>query len=494
MASTTATIAEDWRRRLAPGRPIRGALLFGAVALFEALIGVLVASSHAKYAILLIAGVAACWLIWRFPLAGCVLCMFLVAGIIRADFYHFSAGGHLFYAYEVVLAVLLARAAISPRRSTWGGAAGGWLAAFLAILILSTALAITSHHTSLNNAINWGRVFFVMTFYWVVVRLAPDRRRLGVLLLAGIALGALSGIVGLVLALSGNTHSVFQDAGHQVLVPSSIGSLLRVRMPGLALGFMLLWLAVVWLIRRRPPRWVWAVSIPWILVDVLVSQNRNMWVLGILSLVLVMLVAGPRVRGRVLTSLVVLAAAIAVLVAAPQGGGTGPTPLAPIIARASTILSPHEVQESSSASDRSYEDRLGWANAQHHLAIGIGPGVSYGATQMTGSGSSVTTVPRLFLQNQYLYLLVITGIPGVATWMLFLLATLRNAFVRGTPVESRVLGISVLALSLTAIVMLSFTDGGFLVSLALCAGALFLLRPSPALVPVPVRRSALAAA
>ncbi len=461
---------------------------------FEALIGVAVGSSHVKYAILLVAGVAACWLIWRFPLAGCVLCMFLVAGIIRADFYHFSAGGHLFYGYELVLAVLLARAVISPRRHTWGGAAGGWLAAFLGILILSTALAISSHHTSLNNAINWGRVFFAMTFYWVVVRLVPDRRRLGVLILAGIILGALSGIVGLVLALSGNTHSVFQDAGNQVLVPSSIGSLLRVRMPGLGLGFMLLWVAVVWLIRGRRPKWVWAISIPWILVDILVSQNRNMWVLGVLSLVLVMLVAGPRVRGRVVTSLVVLAAAIAVVVAAPQGGGAGPTPLAPIIARASTILSPREVSESSSASDRSYEDRIGWATAQHHLAIGIGPGVSYGATIGSGSGSSITLTPRLFLQNQYLYLLVITGIPGVAAWMLFLLATLRNAFVRGSPLESRLLGIGVLALSLTAIVMLSFTDGGFLISLALCASATFLLRPNPATAPAAARQPALVAA
>jgi hypothetical protein len=480
VASTTATTTEDWRRRLAPDRRIRTAVLIGGLLIFEALIGVAVASSHVKYAILLVAGVAGFWLIWRYPLAGCVGCMFLVAGIIRADYYHFSFAGHLFYGYELVLVVLLLRAIIEPRRHTWGGAAGAWLAAFLAILLLSTGLAIQAHHTSLNNAINWGRVFFSMTFFWVVVRLAPDRRRLGILFLAGIALGALSGIVGLVLALAGNVHSVFQDAGMQILVPSTIGHLLRVRMPGLGLGFMLLWVAIVWLIRDRRPKWLWAISIPWIIIDILVSQNRNMWVIGVLSLVLVMLIAGPRVRGRVIISLVVMAAAIAILVAAPSGGGQGPTPLTPIISRASTILNPREVSESSSASDRSYEDRLGWANAQHHLAIGIGAGVSYGATLQSGSGSSVTTEPRLFLQNQWLYLLVITGIPGVATWMLFILTTLRDAWSRGTPVESRLLGISVLGLSLTAIVMLSFTDGGFLIGLALSAAAIFLLRPSAA--------------
>jgi O-antigen ligase len=250
-------------------------------------------------------------------------------------------------------------------------------------------------------------------------------------------------------------------------------------MPGLAMGYMLLWVALVWLVRGRGPKWVWAVSIPWILVDVLISQNRNMWVIGVLALVLVLLIAGPRVRGRVIVSLVVLAGAIAALVAFPSSGGTASTPLTPIITRASTILNPKAVSESSSASDRDYEDRTGWANAQHHLLIGIGPGVSYGATESTGSGSSVAIVPRLFLQNQYLYILVITGIPGIACWLLFLLSTLRDAWSRGTPLEARLLGISVLGVALTAIVQLSFTDGGYLTAIALCAGGIFVLRPEP---------------
>ena len=444
---------------------------------FEAVIGVAVASSHYKYAIMLVVGVAACWLTWRFPLAGFIVGLFLAAGIIYPSFFVFRAGGRTVYGYEVVLLVLLVRAAIHPRRNTWGGAAGGALAAFLAILLLSTVLAVMSGGTSLNNAINWGRAFGALAFFWVIVRLFPDRRSLGVVLTAGVVLGAISGIVGLVLAVSGNPNVIFQDSGHQVLTSSGVGSLLRVRMPGLALGFMLLWMLLVWIARGRQPRWLWWACLPWILIVILVSQNRNMWISGVLSLALVMLVAGPRVRGRLIASLVLVVAAVAILVAAPSGG-SGTTPLQPIITRASTLLNPSKVTGSSSLTDRGTEDKYGWADAQHHLVFGIGPGVSYGDTIGTGGiNDPYATGARLYLQNQYLYILLITGIPGIAAFMLFLLITLRSALIRGAPIESRLLGIGVFALMLTAIVMLSYTDDSFLTALALVAGAIFALRP-----------------
>jgi len=482
MASTTATSADLPRRPPALDlRQVRRVAWLLAAGLFEVAIGAGVASSHHKYAIGLVAAVAVCWLIWSFPLAGCGVYMFLAAGIVDSGQYIFHAGGRTLYGDEVVLAVLLLRAILRPRRKTWGGPAGAALAAFLAIFLFSTALAVEAHTTSLNNAVTWGRVFFVMTYFWVVVRLAPDRRRLGILLAAGIMLGVLSGIVGLAVALSGDANTIFQSSGNMVNAPGT--SFLRVRMPGLGLGFMLLWVLVVWLIRNRRPHRLWIICLPWVLIVILISQNRNMWVVDAFSLVLVMLIAGPRVRGRLIISLVALVAAIAVLIVVPLGGSTAPSPLTPIVARASTLLNPRAVQASSSASDRDYEDQQGWATAKRNLAIGIGPGVSYGATIGTGSGDTVSYTARLFLQNQYLYLLVITGIPGVVAWILFLLTTIRNAFIVGVPIESKMLGIGVFGLSLTAIVMLSFTDASYLTALSLCAGAIFALRPAAAQLP-----------
>ena len=458
------------------------------MALVEVVIGVGIASSHSKYAIELVAGVAISCLVWRFPIPGIVLMLLLAAGPDTPYNLTFRLAGRTTYAYEVVLVILLARAAYRPKRDTWGGATGGILLAFLLILGVSTAFGILAGREALNDGLNYGRPFFALSIFWVIIRLAPDRRRLGVILTAAIVLAALSGAIGLWLALSGNTNTIFQGAGGTLQIPSSIGSLLRVRMPGLGLGFMLLWLVVLWLIRGRRPRWVWVLCLPLIVVDILVSQNRNMWVIAGLSLILVILIAGPHVRARIFASLAALGAVVAILVAAPLGGSGASSPINPIVDRAASILNPSAIRSSSSASDRDYEDREGWKSAIHHLAIGIGPGANYGAELITTSGGTHGVTPRLFLQNQYLYILVTTGIPGITAWMLFLLATLRNALMRGAPIESRVLGVGVLGLSLTGIVMLSLTDPSYLIALGLVAGAIFALRPAsrgPAGVRVP---------
>lgn len=478
MATATATASDLVRRLPSRERRLRWALVLGGLALLEVLIGAGVASSHAKYAIMLVVGAAAGALVWRFPLAGSILMLFLVAGIIYPQYYVFRVGGRTVYGHEVVLIVLLLRAVIRPRRVTWGGAAGAALALFLAVLILSTMLAVSAGAVTLNNAINWSRAFYVLAFFWVVVRLAPDRHGLGVLLTGGLALGAISGIVGLALALSGNLHSVFQDSGNQVLTAGSAGSLLRVRMPGLGVGFVLLWVMLLWVTRRREPRWLWWGCLPGILLVIAVSQNRNMWVAGSVGLLLVMLVSGARTRGRLVAAIVVLIAGIAISIAAPPGAQSGPTPLQPIVKRASTILNPSEISNSASAQDREREIRVGWSVARRNLLIGIGPGVPYGLLVVNDLGNGLHTIlPQLFLHNQYLYLLMITGIPGLLSFLLFVAITLHGAFIRGAPRESSMLGIGVIALMLTAAVMLSLTDGSFLVVLALAAGAIFGLRP-----------------
>lgn len=474
----TATASDLVRRLPPPERRLRWALVLGGAALLEVLVGAGVASGHAKYAIMLVVGAAGCALVWRFPLAGSILMLFLVAGIIYPAYYVSRIGGRTVYGYEAVLAVLLLRAVIRPRRVTWGGAAGAALALFLAVLILSTMLAVGAGAVTLNDAINWSRAFYVLSFFWVVVRLAPDRHGLGVLLIGGLVLGAISGIVGLVLALGGNLHSVFQDPGNQALTAGSAGSLLRVRMPGLGLGFMLLWVVLLWLTRRRKPRWLWWGCLPGILLVIAISQNRNMWVAGSVGLLLVMLVSGARTRGRLVAAIVVLIAGIAISVAAPPGGQSGPTPLQPIVKRAATILSPSEIGKSASAQDREREIRVGWPVARRNLLIGIGPGVPYGLMVVSDLGNGLHSIsPQLFLHNQYLYLLMITGIPGLLSFLLFVAITLQGAFIRGAPRESSMLGIGVIALMLTAAVMLSLTDGSSLVVLALAAGAIFALRP-----------------
>jgi O-antigen ligase len=475
MATATATGSEPTRRQSSSDRRLRGVLLFGGLLLVEVILGAGVASSHSSDVLTLPVAVAAAWCIWRFPIAGILLMLFLAAGIIYPEYFVFHLSGRTVYGNEIVLLVLLARAAINPHQRTWGGAAGGALALFLIILTVSTALAVSSGSETLFNAINWSRGIYVVAAFWVVIRLIRDRHDLAILLTGGLVLGAISGVVGVVLAVSGHLNSIFQDSGNQVLTGTA-GSLLRVRMPGLGLGFMLLWLMLAWMVAGRRPRKLWWACLPGVLLVVLVSQNRNMWVAGIVALLLMMLVSGTRMRGRFLAAFAILAAAVVILFAVPASGGGGSSPIQPIVSRASTILNPSEIGQSASAKGREMETQIAWAKARHNLIIGIGPGVPFGMTAVENLGDGLhDEVPQLFLHNQYLYLLLITGIPGLLSFVAFLILIVRSAFGGGVPFESRFLGIGVVALMLTAFVMISLTDPSFLSALALVAGAIFTL-------------------
>jgi O-antigen ligase len=452
--------------------------LLAAAVVVEAGIGAAIATSHSKYALALVVGCAACALIWRFPIVGCIAELWFVGGIIYPEFYVYYVGGHTVYAYEIVLVVLLARAAIAPARRTWGGAMGGWLLAFLVVLTISTAMAIHAGNVSLNDAVNWGRPFYALAFFWVVIRLCPDRRTLAILLTAGIVLGAISGVVGAWLAIDGHVSGIFAGSGMQVLVTNTAGSLRRVRMPGLGLGYMLLWLALLWLTRSRRPKLLWAVCVPLTVLVILVSQYRDMWVLSVMGLVWMMLVSGARSRGRLIAGLVVILAGVAILLELPQ---SGPTPLKPIIQRGTTLLNPHEVAKSQSATDRSVEDHYAFADFKRHPLLGIGPGVPYGSLVASPVGNDQVEVQeRLYVENQWMYLLLITGVVGTVCMFAFFALALRYAFIRGGSVDARMLGIGVFALMITSIILLSLSTESFCAPLALCAGGIWVLRPPPA--------------
>lgn len=70
----------------------------------------------------------------------------------------------------------------------------------------------------------------------------------------------------------------------------------------------------------------------------------------------------------------------------------------------------------------------------------------YGLLAVQDLGNGLHSVsPHLFPHNQYLYLLMITGIPGLLSFLLFVAISLHGAFIPGAPRESSMLGIGVIA-------------------------------------------------
>lgn len=451
--------------------------LAGAVVLAEIVLGMAVASGHSKMAAGAVLGAAAAVLLVKFPFAATCALFVLVASTFDEAVPELVVAGRVVFPYELLLAGLLGLAIVRPRRRSWGGAPGLALALFLGMLALSSLVAVRFGGAELNNVLLWGRVFFVLTFYWVVVRLFPTREQVMRLVKAAAIIGGLTGFAAVLFALGLDHELLFRNSGDTIV--SGDGTLRRVRLPGLALSFGLLWLVLLYVVRGARPRWLWWTVLAGSLANVLVSQNRNMWVAGLGCLAVLLLVAGPRPRARVLVSLVTMAASIALLVLVPQTTEPALRVVEPLVERGETLLNPRRVAREASLQDRARENRAGWESVRQRPLLGVAPGVSWGLYMVDRSGSVPVAVPQLFLHNQYLYLLVITGVPGLVLFAAFLISGLRAGLSPPRrPLDRAMLAIGVVGLALTAFVMLSLTYPSYLLALMLLIGAIVVLSES----------------
>jgi O-antigen ligase len=104
--------------------------------------------------------------------------------------------------------------------------------------------------------------------------------------------------------------------------------------------------------------------------------------------------------------------------------------------------------------------------------LGIGPGAEFGVYfDELQSGGAYKRTKQLFLHNQYLYLLLICGVPGLLAFLAFLGTTVGRArgWLHDTDVSTWVVGLGMIALS--AFVMISFADASSALAIGLIAGA-----------------------
>jgi O-antigen ligase len=84
-----------------------------------------------------------------------------------------------------------------------------------------------------------------------------------------------------------------------------------------------------------------------------------------------------------------------------------------------------------------------------------------------------TSVPQLFLHNQYLYLLLISGVPGLAAFLLFLGLPIAQA-VRRTPRDPAItsLAVGIAMIMISSVVAIYFTVDDMTAVLGLLAGVI----------------------
>lgn len=469
--TTVPTLSEAARR--VPDAARVAAFLLAAL-LLEAVLARALAGSGSAKPLLLLAGVAGIAFVFRFPLPTAFVFFGFTDFVFYPTFFAFEVGPLSIRPHELALAGLLIVALVRPRRQSWGGAPGAALAAFLAIVALAGLLAVGDGRAPLTDVFNWGRPFALLTFFYVVVRLFPQPEQRRQLLTAGAVLAAAAGVVALFVALGAGIGDTLKGGGETIVKEEEgAAGLLRVRLAGLSMAYALFWYVVVRAVSApRGRRYGWALALSGMALAIMISFNRNMW-LGLLAgLVLMMVVGGPFVRSRLTAAIAVSLAAIALL--ATFGSATDSRVLEPVVKRGSTLFNPRQVQSSNSLSDRDKENRVAWPAAQRHAVLGIGPGVNFGVYNFDFVGPhSVKVEPQLFLHNQYLYLLLICGIPGLVAFLLFLGIPILRSF-RRTPTDPAITacGVGIAMIMISSIVAIYFSVEDMTAVLGLLTGVI----------------------
>ena len=218
-------------------------------------------------------------------------------------------------------------------------------------------------------------------------------------------------------------------------------------------------------------RQLWGLALAGIAINIAVSQNRNMWVGLVIGFALLTVFGGARLRYRVVVATAVLAAGAVLLLSAGLQVGDQ-SRFAPILERGTTLFDPAAVGQEKSLTHRGEETQLAWRAARENLLIGIGPGTNFGVVfgERRADGTERTTNQN-FVHNQYLYLLMIGGIPLLAAFLCFLGSVLRRAAGR---LDATVLPVAVglVMIMVSAAVMIYFSSFDMVATIALLAGVL----------------------
>jgi O-antigen ligase len=110
--------------------------------------------------------------------------------------------------------------------------------------------------------------------------------------------------------------------------------------------------------------------------------------------------------------------------------------------------------------------------ARDNLLFGIGPGTNFGQTfGESRTDGTIRIVNQNFVHNQYIYLLMIGGIPLLVAFVVFVVSVLGSVFRRRDPV-ALACAVGLFMVMVSGVVMISFSSFEMVGALALVAGVL----------------------
>ncbi len=210
-----------------------------------------------------------------------------------------------------------------------------------------------------------------------------------------------------------------------------------------------------------------------------------MWLGLVIGAALMAVFGGTKVRHRLAVGLAVALAGVAILIVFGSSS-TNSQVVQPIVKRGATLLNPSKTSKESSLEDRARESSAAWKVAKDNYLVGIGAGTPFGFNDLEpiSSGSFIIgtkQTPQLFLHNQYLYLLLIAGLPALLAFVFFLGRPMVLAFQRPVRDPSiTAIGVGIAMIMISAVVAIYFTVDDMTAVLGLLAGLLIADAEGPA--------------
>jgi O-antigen ligase len=350
-------------------------------------------------------------------------------------YHQFALAGFNPFLSELVLLIALG-AAILASDSVRLAASGPPYAVKVALGLLLVAVAagvivgMDDGATFKAAILDMRPVLFLAAFWLALPALATPESRARVFWLAGILAAGVVILQFAQIAVGTSTILFYTKDPFANLVTCPTGpcldpaasGFLRVRPPGINLAYIATAFSLAYLLWGPPRRRLLVGGLFTLcLAGVLASLNRNM-VLGLLlGLTLSTLIVAR--GGRVVVGIAAAGAAAVALILLNSAGALGP--FDPAFSRAGTLIHPHSVAASASATDRSRENHLAFAALRRTPLTGIGWGTSYGktlATQQPDGTLKVTDQP--FIHNLYLGLWLRTGLLGLIAYVAAVLAAI----------------------------------------------------------------------
>jgi O-antigen ligase len=424
----------------APRRAIpldRSALQAVAVAVAPAALAFFVAVAIAKgrttFAIAPVAGVLALLLSRRAWLPYLVVLATVATFADPYAYRQFTLAGFNPFVSELVLLVAIGAALLAADSVRLAASGRPYtvkvaLAVFIGTVVVGVVVGMGNGATFKEAILDLRPLLFVSAFWLALPALATPESRRRVFWIAGVLAAGVVVFQFAQIAVGTSTILFYTKDPFLNLVTCASGpcgdpagsGFLRVRPPGLNLVYVTVAFSGAYLLWGPPRRRLLVGGLfALCLAGVLASLNRNM-VLGLLlGLILTALVMAR--GGRLMVGVVAFASIALVLVLLNEAGGL--RPLQPVLSRAGSLIHPHSVATSASATDRSRENHFAFKALRGDPITGIGWGTSYGKTQaVVQADGEVAIFDQPFIHNIYLGLWLRTGIVGLLAYVTAVLA------------------------------------------------------------------------